>query len=81
MDEVLFANLFELLPQLVPAPHVTPRGGSSACQVGAFMGDWLLPRLGIHLGVGIVALIIGWRPVSTAVTASVASLGIKADDE
>ena len=26
--------------------------------VGAFIGDWLLPRLGIHLGVGIVALIM-----------------------
>lgn len=26
--------------------------------VGAFIGDWLLPRLGIHLGIGIVALII-----------------------
>ena len=26
--------------------------------VGAFIGDWLLPRLGIHLGVGILALII-----------------------
>jgi uncharacterized membrane protein YeaQ/YmgE (transglycosylase-associated protein family) len=26
--------------------------------VGAFIGDWLMPRLGIHLGVGIVALII-----------------------
>jgi uncharacterized membrane protein YeaQ/YmgE (transglycosylase-associated protein family) len=26
--------------------------------VGAFIGDWLLPRLGIHLGVGMVALII-----------------------
>jgi uncharacterized membrane protein YeaQ/YmgE (transglycosylase-associated protein family) len=26
--------------------------------IGAFIGDWLLPRLGIHLGVGIVALII-----------------------
>jgi uncharacterized membrane protein YeaQ/YmgE (transglycosylase-associated protein family) len=26
--------------------------------VGAFIGDWLLPRLGIHLGVGIVALIL-----------------------
>jgi uncharacterized membrane protein YeaQ/YmgE (transglycosylase-associated protein family) len=26
--------------------------------VGAFVGDWLLPRLGIHLGVGVVALII-----------------------
>ena len=25
--------------------------------IGAFIGDWLLPRLGIHLGVGIVALI------------------------
>ena len=25
--------------------------------VGAFIGDWLLPTLGIHLGVGIVALI------------------------
>ena len=24
--------------------------------VGAFVGDWLLPRLGIHLGVGIVGL-------------------------
>jgi uncharacterized membrane protein YeaQ/YmgE (transglycosylase-associated protein family) len=26
--------------------------------IGAFIGDWLLPRLGIHLGVGVVALII-----------------------
>ena len=26
--------------------------------IGAFIGDWLLPRLGIHLGVGIVALIV-----------------------
>jgi uncharacterized membrane protein YeaQ/YmgE (transglycosylase-associated protein family) len=25
--------------------------------IGAFIGDWLLPRLGVHLGVGIVALI------------------------
>jgi uncharacterized membrane protein YeaQ/YmgE (transglycosylase-associated protein family) len=23
--------------------------------IGAFIGDWLLPRLGIHLGQGIVA--------------------------
>jgi uncharacterized membrane protein YeaQ/YmgE (transglycosylase-associated protein family) len=26
--------------------------------VGAFVGDWLLPQLGIHLGVGIVAAIV-----------------------
>ena len=26
--------------------------------VGAFIGDWLLPRLSIHLGVGVVSLII-----------------------
>jgi uncharacterized membrane protein YeaQ/YmgE (transglycosylase-associated protein family) len=26
--------------------------------IGAFIGDWLLPQLGIHLGVGIVAAII-----------------------
>jgi uncharacterized membrane protein YeaQ/YmgE (transglycosylase-associated protein family) len=26
--------------------------------LGAFIGDWLLPRLNIHFGVGIVALII-----------------------
>ena len=26
--------------------------------IGAFIGDWVLPRLGIHLGTGIVALII-----------------------
>jgi uncharacterized membrane protein YeaQ/YmgE (transglycosylase-associated protein family) len=26
--------------------------------IGAFIGDWLLPRLGIHLGAGIVALIL-----------------------
>jgi len=26
--------------------------------VGAFIGDWLLPKLGIHLGVGIVAAIV-----------------------
>jgi uncharacterized membrane protein YeaQ/YmgE (transglycosylase-associated protein family) len=26
--------------------------------IGAFVGDWLMPQLHIHLGVGIVALII-----------------------
>jgi uncharacterized membrane protein YeaQ/YmgE (transglycosylase-associated protein family) len=26
--------------------------------LGAFIGDWLLPQLGIHLGSGIVALIV-----------------------
>jgi uncharacterized membrane protein YeaQ/YmgE (transglycosylase-associated protein family) len=26
--------------------------------IGAFIGDWLLPRLDIHLGVGIVASIV-----------------------
>ena len=26
--------------------------------IGAFIGDWLLPRLGIHLGVGLLAAII-----------------------
>ena len=26
--------------------------------IGAFIGDWLLPRLGIHLGSGIVSAII-----------------------
>jgi uncharacterized membrane protein YeaQ/YmgE (transglycosylase-associated protein family) len=26
--------------------------------LGALIGDWLLPQIGIHLGVGIVALII-----------------------
>ncbi len=26
--------------------------------VGAFIGDWLLPRLGIHLGVGLLAAIV-----------------------
>ena|SRR5215467_4018865 len=26
--------------------------------LGAFIGDWLLPRLDIHLGVGMVALIV-----------------------
>ena len=26
--------------------------------IGAFIGDWLLPRLSIHLGTGIVSLII-----------------------
>jgi uncharacterized membrane protein YeaQ/YmgE (transglycosylase-associated protein family) len=26
--------------------------------IGAFLGDWLLPQLGIHLGAGINALII-----------------------
>jgi uncharacterized membrane protein YeaQ/YmgE (transglycosylase-associated protein family) len=26
--------------------------------IGAFIGDWLLPRLNIHLGAGIVAAII-----------------------
>src|SRR5579864_3176750 len=26
--------------------------------IGAFIGDWLLPRLGIHLGTGILSLIL-----------------------
>jgi uncharacterized membrane protein YeaQ/YmgE (transglycosylase-associated protein family) len=26
--------------------------------IGAFIGDWLLPRLNIHLGVGTVSLIV-----------------------
>jgi uncharacterized membrane protein YeaQ/YmgE (transglycosylase-associated protein family) len=26
--------------------------------IGAFIGDWLLPQLGIHFGTGIVALIL-----------------------
>jgi uncharacterized membrane protein YeaQ/YmgE (transglycosylase-associated protein family) len=26
--------------------------------VGAFIGDWLLPQLGIHLGTGMVALVV-----------------------
>jgi uncharacterized membrane protein YeaQ/YmgE (transglycosylase-associated protein family) len=26
--------------------------------IGAFIGDWLLPRLGIHLGMGIISAII-----------------------
>ncbi len=25
--------------------------------IGAFIGGWLLPRLGVHLGVGIIAVI------------------------
>ena len=26
--------------------------------LGAFIGDWLLPRLNIHLGVGLISLIL-----------------------
>ncbi|HUI97995.1 MAG TPA: GlsB/YeaQ/YmgE family stress response membrane protein [Xanthobacteraceae bacterium] len=26
--------------------------------IGAFIGDWLLPRLGIHLGVGLISAIV-----------------------
>jgi len=26
--------------------------------IGAFIGDWLLPQLGIHLGTGTVALVV-----------------------
>jgi uncharacterized membrane protein YeaQ/YmgE (transglycosylase-associated protein family) len=26
--------------------------------IGAFIGDWLLPRLGIHLGYGIISAIV-----------------------
>jgi uncharacterized membrane protein YeaQ/YmgE (transglycosylase-associated protein family) len=26
--------------------------------VGAFIGDWLLPRLNVHLGTGIIAMIV-----------------------
>jgi uncharacterized membrane protein YeaQ/YmgE (transglycosylase-associated protein family) len=33
-------------------------GDSLIGLVGAFVGDWLLPRLGIHLGLGLVASII-----------------------
>jgi uncharacterized membrane protein YeaQ/YmgE (transglycosylase-associated protein family) len=26
--------------------------------IGAFIGDWLLPRLGIHLGAGVISAIV-----------------------
>jgi uncharacterized membrane protein YeaQ/YmgE (transglycosylase-associated protein family) len=26
--------------------------------IGAFIGDWMLPRLGIHLGIGLISAII-----------------------
>jgi uncharacterized membrane protein YeaQ/YmgE (transglycosylase-associated protein family) len=26
--------------------------------IGAFIGDWLLPRLGLHLGSGLISLIV-----------------------
>jgi uncharacterized membrane protein YeaQ/YmgE (transglycosylase-associated protein family) len=26
--------------------------------IGAFIGDWLLPRIGVHLGSGIISLIL-----------------------
>ncbi|SDR04384.1 Uncharacterized membrane protein YeaQ/YmgE, transglycosylase-associated protein family [Rhizobiales bacterium GAS113] len=26
--------------------------------IGAFIGDWMLPRLGIHLGIGTINLIV-----------------------
>ena len=26
--------------------------------IGAFIGDWLLPRLGIHLGAGLISLVV-----------------------
>jgi uncharacterized membrane protein YeaQ/YmgE (transglycosylase-associated protein family) len=26
--------------------------------IGAFIGDWLLPRIGIHLGTGIISAIV-----------------------
>ena len=26
--------------------------------IGAFVGDWLLPKLGIHLGTGVIAAIV-----------------------
>ena len=32
--------------------------GGSFGLIGAFIGDWLLPRLDIHIGVGTVALVI-----------------------
>ena len=35
--------------------------------IGAFIGDWLLPELGIHLGTGIVGLIcLYWRRCAAA---------------
>ena len=33
--------------------------------VGAFIGDWLLPQIGIHLGTGIVSAIVNATPLGT----------------
>src|SRR5271165_5344345 len=30
--------------------------------IGAFIGDWLLPQLGIHLGTGTVGLVVNATP-------------------
>ena len=51
--------------------------------VGAFIGDWLLPQLGIHLGVGIVALVgtgVYWvlaKKQGTTTTEPAAAIGPK----
>src|ERR1700751_2342891 len=33
-------------------------GHLSVGLIGAFIGDWLLPRIGVHLGSGIISLIL-----------------------
>src|ERR1700689_2850817 len=43
--------------QVVRGPGFGLLGDLVVGVVGAFIGDWLLPRLGIHLGFGMVALI------------------------
>ena len=46
------------IPVAVPTPEVTSNGLWSQAILGAFVGTWLLPRVGIHLGTGIVSAIV-----------------------
>jgi uncharacterized membrane protein YeaQ/YmgE (transglycosylase-associated protein family) len=47
-----------LAGRVVRGTRIGPVGDMLVGWLGAFAGHWLLPRLGIHLGTGIVALIV-----------------------
>ena len=57
---ILFVGLVAgwLAGKIVQGTGFGPLGDILVGIIGAFFGDWLLPQLGLHLGVGLISAII-----------------------
>ena len=57
---ILFVGLVAgwLAGKIVEGTGFGPLGDILIGIIGAFIGDWLLPQLGLHLGVGVISAII-----------------------